>query len=98
MTSLFADDGNRVEREKVKRQEREGLNPRRETPEKGVEMGWTRSPSGGVSHQGKQGHFALVLLLCQLREARTSSVSAGLVVRCACRLVAVKELFWKVGM
>lgn len=54
MTSLFADDGDRVEREKVKRQEREGLNPRRETPEKGVEMGWTRSPSGGVSHQGKQ--------------------------------------------
>lgn len=35
-------------------------------------MGRIPSTSGGVSHREKQGHFTVVLLLCQLSEARTS--------------------------
>lgn len=84
MTCLFSDENDQTEKEKFRRQEREGITRGGEPLRRLEEMGRIPSTSGGVSHREKQGHFTVVLLLCQLSEARTSSVSERFGVECVC--------------
>lgn len=56
-TCLFADDDDQVEREKVKAQEREGLNQRRETPEKVGGDGMDPKPKWRSQPLGEAGTF-----------------------------------------